>query len=176
MIDVQRDFCPGGALPVDRGDEVVPTLNEALAAARQAGVQIFVSRDWHPRGHVSFTERGGDWPPHCIQDSPGAQFHPTLRIPEEAAIVSKGTRFDKDQYSAFNDTGLDVELRARGVRRVWLGGLALDVCVRATALDARRHGFETILITDASAPLTPESGQRAIEEMQAAGILVAAWR
>jgi nicotinamidase/pyrazinamidase len=172
IVDVQPDFCPGGALPIAEGAEVVPRLNEAIAAASQARVPVFASRDWHPRGHVSFVERGGAWPPHCLQDTPGAAFHPDLRLPNDVRIVTKGTRFDKDQYSAFDETGLATELRREGVRRVWIGGLAEDVCVKATALDAQAAGFETHVLREAVRPVTPAGGEQARREMQAAGVLV----
>jgi nicotinamidase/pyrazinamidase len=172
IVDVQPDFCPGGALPIAHGDEVVPVLNRAIEAATRAGVPVFASRDWHPRGHLSFVERGGAWPVHCVQDTPGAAFHPDLRLPPDAQIVTKGTRFDKDQYSAFDETGLADELRRSGVRRVWIGGLAEDVCVKATALDARAAGFAVHLIADATRPVTAEGGVRALADMRAAGVLV----
>lgn len=169
IVDVQIDFCPGGALPIARGDEVVPVLNRWLAAAADAGVPVYASRDWHPAGHLSFVESGGRWPAHCVQDSEGARFHPALRLPPSAPVVTKGVRFDRDQYSAFDETGLATELRKRGVRRVWIGGLAQDVCVRATVLDARREGFDTIVIGDATCPVTREGGDSANEEMRRAG-------
>ena len=169
VVDVQIDFCPGGALPIARGDEVVPVLNRWIAAASGSGVPVYASRDWHPRHHLSFAESGGQWPPHCLQDSEGARFHPDLRLPESTVIVTKGVRFDRDQYSAFDETGLATEVRARGVKRLWIGGLAQDVCVRATVLDARRHGFEVIVITDGTRPVTPSGGREANEEMLRAG-------
>lgn len=169
VVDVQIDFCPGGALPIDRGDDVVPVLNRWVAAAVNSGVPVFASRDWHPRQHLSFDESGGEWPVHCVQDTAGAQFHPELALPDDAIVVTKGTRFDRDQYSAFDETGLAGELRRRGVRRVWIGGLAQDVCVRATVLDALREGFDTIVIEDATRPVTPAGGERALEEMRQAG-------
>ncbi len=169
VVDVQIDFCPGGALPIDRGDDVVPVLNRWIDAADAAGVPVYASRDWHPRGHLSFAEAGGSWPAHCLQDSPGARFHPGLQLPESAIVVTKGVRFDRDQYSVFDGTGLAADLKKRGVRRVWVGGLAQDVCVRATVLDARREGFDTILIADGTRPVTRDGGERAIEEMRRAG-------
>src|SRR5690349_2291166 len=172
LVDVQLDFCPGGALPIAHGDRVVPVLNRAIADARQAGIPIFASRDWHPAGHPSFAAQGGPWPPHCLQDTPGAAFHPDLHLPPDAHIVTKGTRFDKDQYSAFDETDLAAELRRDGVRRVWIGGLAQDVCVRATALDAVTAGFEAHLLVAGTRPVTPEGGVRALEEMRAAGVIV----
>ena len=169
IVDVQLDFCPGGALPIEGGHEVVPVLNRWIAAADDADVPVFASRDWHPRHHLSFSESGGDWPVHCVQDSDGARFHPGLKLPASATIVTKGVRFDRDQYSAFDETGLGTELRKRGVRRVWVGGLAQDVCVRATVLDARRQGFDAVVIADAIRPVTRAGGDRANEDMREAG-------
>lgn len=171
-VDVQNDFCPGGALAIAGGGDVVETLNAAFAAAAEKGALVYATRDWHPLRHPSFTAQGGPWPAHCVQDTPGAAFHPGLRFPPDVEIITKGVRFDKDQYSAFDDTGLAVELRRRGVRRVWIGGLALDVCVRATALDARREGFETHVILSACRPVTAEGGQRATAELRAAGVIL----
>ena len=172
IVDVQIDFCPGGALPIEQGDAVIPVLNRWIDAAVAANIPIFASRDWHPAHHLSFAESGGQWPVHCLQDDRGAQFHPDLKLPPSAIVVTKGTRVDRDQYSAFDETGLAAELKKRGVTRVWVGGLALDVCVRATALDARRYGFETILIADAARPVTPTGGQHALDEMRAAGVVI----
>jgi nicotinamidase/pyrazinamidase len=169
IVDAQIDFCPGGALPIEHGDAVVPVLNRWIAAARDAGVPVFASRDWHPRHHLSFAESGGQWPVHCVQDSRGARFHPDLRLPDSTTIVTKGVRFDRDQYSAFDETGLATELHKQRVRRLWVGGLAQDVCVRATVLDARREGFDAIVITDAVRPVTHEGGKRADEDMSQAG-------
>lgn len=169
VVDVQVDFCPGGALPIERGDEVVAVLNRWIVAAAQAQIPIYASRDWHPLHHLSFAESGGEWPVHCVQDSPGARFHPDLKLPASALVVTKGVRFDRDQYSAFDESGLATELRKQGVRRVWIGGLAQDVCVRATVLDARREGFDTVVIADATRPVTRSGGERANEEMRQAG-------
>lgn len=170
VVDVQNDFCPGGALPIVDGDTVVPVLNLWIKAAGRAGIPLYASRDWHPVGHPSFTEQGGPWPPHCLQDSAGARFHPALALPETTIKVTKGVRFDQDQNSAFDQTGLAHELRRRGISRIWLGGLAEDVCVAATALDARREGFEVWLISGATRPVTPEGGREARRRMEQAGI------
>jgi len=170
IVDVQIDFCPGGALPIDHGDAVVPVLNRWIAAAVDARVPIVASRDWHPRHHLSFVESGGEWPVHCVQDTAGARFHPELKLPESTVVVTKGVRFDRDQYSAFDETGLATELRKQDVKRLWVGGLAQDVCVRATVLDARREGFETIVIADATCPVTRAGGERANDDMRQAGV------
>ncbi len=172
IVDVQNDFCPGGALPIEAGDAIVPVLNEWINAAENAGIRIYVSRDWHPESHMSFDSEGGAWPPHCIQDSDGAAFHSELSLPAGAVIVTKGTRFDRDQYSAFDETGLADELARRNVRRVWIAGLALDVCVRATALDAAKEGLEVHLIKTATRPVTLEGGSKALEELERAGVIV----
>lgn len=169
LVDVQRDFCPGGALPVAGGDRVVPVLNGWLRAARERGLPVYASRDWHPRGHPSFREQGGEWPPHCIQDTEGARFHPDLELGEDVLVVSKGVRFDGDQYSAFHETGFAVQLERDGVRRLFVGGLAQDVCVLHTVLDARKGGIEVCVIADATRPVSPEEGARALRRMREAG-------
>lgn len=169
LVDVQRDFCPGGALPVERGDTVVPVLNAWIQGALATGVPIYASRDWHPTRHPSFVEFGGRWPVHCLQDSDGAAFHPDLALPPSTVVVTKGVRFDQDQNSAFDQTGLGRELSARGIKRLWVGGLAQDVCVRATVLDARREGLDVTVIADATCPVTPEGGTQAHAEMLRAG-------
>lgn len=172
VVDVQRDFCPGGALPIEDGDAVVPVLNRWIDRARSLGLPIFASRDWHPKGHLSFKPEGGEWPVHCVQGTKGADFHPDLQLPPEAEIVTKGGRTDRDQYSAFDETGLAAALRQRGVTRVFVGGLAEDVCVRATALDAAKAGLKTHLIAGATKPVTQEGGKAALNEMRQAGIVI----
>jgi len=173
VIDVQNDFCPGGALAIPEGDQVIAPLNKWIAAAREKAVPVYASRDWHPANHLSFAPQGGPWPPHCVQDTHGAAFHPCLELHDGAIVVTKGTRFDQDQYSAFDETGVADELKRAGVRRVWIGGLAQDVCVKASAIDAAKAGFEAQLIPDASLPVTPEGGAEAVEEMRKAGVTVA---
>lgn len=171
VVDVQKDFCPGGALAVGGGDEVVPVLNHWISIAHQNQAMIVASRDWHPPNHISFRERGGPWPPHCIQRTPGAAFHDGLRLPEQTRIISKGVAPGRDQYSALDETGLVSELRNAGVDRLWVGGLAQDVCVRQTVLDGLEAGFEVTLILSATRPVnaSPGDGQRALEEMIQAG-------
>ncbi len=172
IVDVQSDFCPGGRLPIAEGDLVIPILNRWIAAALARGVSIYASRDWHPAGHVSFDERGGPWPPHCIQDSAGARIHPQLALPESAIMITKGVRFDHDQNSVFDQTGLAGHLRRDDIKRLWIGGLAEDVCVLASVLEARREGFEVIVIRDATRPVTAEGGEHARIRMREAGARV----
>ena len=167
IVDVQVDFCPGGALAVAEGDAVAASLS---ALARKVK-HVFASRDWHPRDHCSFKENGGIWPVHCVQETPGAAFHPDLKLPEGAVVVSKATASDQDAYSAFDGTDLAERVRARGVRRLLIGGLATDYCVKHTVLDAVKHGFETLLLIDACRGVEIEDGDtaRAAAEMTAAG-------
>jgi nicotinamidase/pyrazinamidase len=171
IVDVQRDFLPGGALAVPHGDAVLPVVNAYIASAVRSGVPVFASRDWHPPDHVSFRARGGPWPPHCVAQSEGARFAPELRLPPDAVVVSKATTADKDAYSAFAGTDLAEALRARGVRRLWIGGLATDYCVLNTVLDARKEGFEVLYLEDASRPVEvqPGDGARAVARMRQGG-------
>lgn len=170
IVDVQRDFLPGGALAVPAGDAVVPILNRYIALAEQHATPIFASRDWHPQNHCSFRPRG-PWPPHCIAATDGAQFSSDLRLPADAIIVSKATDEGGDAYSAFQGTGLSRELRARGVQRLWIGGLATDYCVLSTVLDARKEGFDVFFLEDASRPVEVHAGDgaRAVTRMREAG-------
>lgn len=172
VVDVQNDFCPGGALPVADGDAVVPILNDWIDAAEAKGIPIYVSRDWHPQDHPSFQTRGGPWPPHCVQDTDGAAFHPALHLPRQIIKITKGVRFDQDQNSVFDQTGLLTELKRKGVRRVWIGGLAQDVCVSASALDARHGGLEVRVLKAATRPVTPEGGARALQQLRDAGVVI----
>lgn len=172
VVDVQRDFCRGGALEVPDAEAVVPVLNRWLRAARVCGIPVVATRDWHPERHPSFSAEGGPWPRHCVQDESGAAFHPDLALPPGAVVVSKGVRLDRDQTSAFDETGLGEWLRRLGARRVFVAGLAQDVCVRDTVLDALRLGFEAHVLVAATRPVRPEAGQRALAEMQAAGAVL----
>jgi nicotinamidase/pyrazinamidase len=176
LVDIQRDFCAGGALPVPDGDAVVAPANRWIARARAEHLPVIASRDWHPVNHVSFRERGGPWPPHCVQGSPGAEFHPDLRVPTDALVVSKGTEPDHDAYSDFDRTGLAERLRALGVDRLFIGGLALEYCVRATVLDALAAGFEVRVLLDATRGLEVRPGDTdaALAEMKRAGAAVEA--
>ena len=172
IVDLQRDFCPGGALPVADGDKVVQLVNELIKEAVATGVRVVASRDWHPPGHASFHDAGGSWPPHCVQGSEGAQFHPDLRLPQNTIIISKGEAPERDQHSAFDSTGLADHLRRLGARRLLIVGLAQDVCVRATALDAVAGGFETHVRLSGTRPITSKGGRDAVEELRRAGVVI----
>lgn len=171
VVDVQNDFCPGGALPVPDGDQVVPVLNEYIRIFLRAGAPIYATRDWHPADHISFKEQGGIWPPHCIQGTTGAEFHPALALPKEATIVSKGSDPREDAYSGFQGTGLGARLNRQGIERLFIGGLATDYCVKSTVLDALQEGFETVLLQDASRGVEVKPGdiEQALTVMKQAG-------
>jgi len=179
IVDVQNDFCPGGALPVPRGDEVVPALNRAIIQARQRGWPILASRDWHPPKTSHFKTFGGQWPAHCVQGTRGAELHPALKLPNDAIIISKGMRPDEDSYSAFDGTDdagttLANRLRQLGVTELCLAGLATDYCVKHTTLDALQQGFRVHVLEEAvrSVDLSAGDGARALEEMRARGAVI----
>jgi nicotinamidase/pyrazinamidase len=166
VVDVQRDFCAGGALAVSGAEAVVEAVNGLMGQFEL----VVATRDWHPPEHRSFAERGGPWPVHCVAGSDGAALHPGLDRAAIDMVLDKGTRAQSDGYSAFEDTGLAQELRERGVDTVHVCGLALDHCVRATALDARREGFEVVLHRDATCPVAADTGLAALAELRDAGV------
>jgi nicotinamidase/pyrazinamidase len=174
IVDVQNDFCPGGSLAVTDGDDVVRVLNQWINAAQRLGVTIYASRDWHPAHHISFKERGGPWPPHCIQGTKGAAFHQDLKLPANVQVISKAQSPDEDSYSAFGGTDLAERLRRAGIHRLWVGGLTQDYCVRETSLDAIREGFEVHVIVEGTRAVNvdPEDGRRALEDVRRAGAIL----
>lgn len=169
IIDVQKDFCPGGALPIPEGDRVVEYLNHFIKLAVSENIPIYYTRDFHPLQHPSFESQGGPWPKHCIQGTEGADFHKKLYLAENAVIVTKGVRLDQDQNSAFEQTGLAIHLEKKEIQRLWVGGLALDVCVLATVLDALNSGWEVVLLCQGTKPVTRQGGDKALEKMKTSG-------
>jgi nicotinamidase/pyrazinamidase len=174
LVDVQNDFCPGGALEVPNGDRVIPILNTLIARFASSGLPVYASRDWHPPDTKHFSPFGGPWPVHCVAGTPGAAFHPALHLPANAIVVSKGQDRHDAGYSAFDGitaegNSLADDLRRRGITMLYIGGLATDYCVRATALDARRAGLHVALVTDASAGISAEDSRRALDELQRSG-------
>ncbi len=183
VVDVQNDFAdPEGSLFVGGGDTIIDAINDELDRARPAGATIVATQDWHPRVTPHFTTEGGVWPVHCVRGTWGAELHPDLSVDADV-VIRKGTG-GEDGYSAFSvadprtravtSTGLDALLRAREIERVVIVGLAADVCVKATALDARAAGFETIVEWAATRPveIAPGDGARAADELVAAGVMV----
>jgi nicotinamidase/pyrazinamidase len=171
LVDVQNDFCPGGALAVPQGDAVLAPLNHLIRVFSERKLPVIATRDWHPALHHSFVAQGGRWPPHCVRGTQGASLHADLELPCDAVIVSKGTEPTSHGYSAFEDTGLADDLRKRAVRRLVVGGLATDYCVRATVLDALAAGFAAVVVSDACRGIDAQAGDvaGAIAEMEKAG-------
>ena len=176
VVDVQRDFCPGGALAAEGGDRILPALNRHIGRARAAGMPIYATRDWHPEVTSHFTAFGGEWPPHCVRDTAGAEFHSGLDLPDETIVISKGMDPDHPGYSAFDGytaagAGFADDLSRRGIARLLVAGIATDYCVKQTVLDARREGFEVTVLLDAVTGIDAQPGDvaRALDEMSAAG-------
>ena len=171
VVDVQNDFCPGGALPASHGDEAVPVLNQYIKKFQKARALTVATRDWHPPNHSSFKPNGGTWPVHCIQDTHGAMFHPGLSLPLDVVIISKATDRSVDTYSGFQGTRLDEILREHKIRILWIGGLATDYCVKSTVLDALKSGLKVLFLDDASRGVDANRGdiRKAKDEMVNAG-------
>jgi nicotinamidase/pyrazinamidase len=158
IADIQNDFLPGGALPIAEGDQLIPVLNEYIQIFKNAKAKIVASRDWHPSNHMSFKAQGGPWPPHCVQNTEGAKFNTALKLPEGTVIVSKATDPDKEAYSVFDNTGLGGILKSQGISRVFVGGVATDYCVVNSVLDARKMGFEVMVLVDGTRGINVNPG------------------
>jgi nicotinamidase/pyrazinamidase len=169
VVDVQKDFLPGGSLAVPRGDEVIPPLNACIERFHRERLPVYATSDWHPPDHGSFREQDGPWPPHCIAGTAGADFAEGLALPSDTRIISKGLAPDEPGYSAFAGTGLLERLRMEGVERLYLGGLATEYCVLNTALDALKAGFGLWVLEDAVRAVDASDGERALATMQQAG-------
>lgn len=176
VVDVQLDFCSGGALAVPYGERVVPVLNRIIEDALRHGLLVYASRDWHPLVTVHFKAYGGPWPPHCVQGTEGARFHPDLRLPPSTILMTKGDDPKTHGYSAFEGhtaegVWLADHLRARGVEHLYMGGLATDYCIRESVFDARRAGVHVAVLQDAVAGIDVEPGdsERAFADMREAG-------
>jgi nicotinamidase/pyrazinamidase len=176
IVDVQNDFCPGGALAVSGGDEVIPVLNRVIERFSDAGLPIFATRDWHPQKTSHFSAYGGLWPAHCVQGTRGAEFHANLELENDIVVVSKGMAPDEDSYSGFqardpSGARLAELLRRKAIERIIVGGLATDYCVKHTVLDGLKEGFKVLLLADAirAVNLKPDDGELAIAEMVSAG-------
>lgn len=176
IIDTQNDFCPGGALPVPEGDKVVPVLNKYIEKFQKAGLSIYASRDWHPEKTKHFKAFGGLWPPHCVQGTKGAEFHPGLKLPKETIILTKGEDPNEDSYSGFQAHDSEKKtfassLRKNRIRHLYVGGLATDYCVKATVLDALKEGFKVTVLIDAirGVDVKPGDSTNALKEMEKSG-------
>ena len=167
IVDMQKDFMPGGALPVPDGDRIIPKVEEYIKKFKKRGALIIATRDWHPPNHISFREQGGPWPKHCIQNTEGAEF--VVKLPEDAIIISKADKPDKEAYSGFEGTNLAEILKERGIKKVYICGVATEYCVKATALDAIKHGFEVYILKDAIKGINPEDEKKALKELEEKG-------
>jgi nicotinamidase/pyrazinamidase len=176
LIDVQNDFCSGGALPVPDGNAIIPILNNYIQTFTKTNNPIIATRDWHPKKTKHFELYGGKWPIHCVQNSWGAEFHPDLKLPSNTIIISAGMNPDEDGYSGFE--GIDQQnrslydvLKAINVSKLSIGGLATEYCVKATIINALQYGFEVNLLTDAirGINLQPSDSNNAILEMEQKG-------
>jgi nicotinamidase/pyrazinamidase len=171
VVDVQRDFLPGGSLAVTDGNAVIEPLNDYIRAFETRELPIFFTRDWHPANHCSFADAGGGWPVHCVQGTAGASFAKGLDVTSADPIISKGTDPSAEAYSAFSGTHLASLLQALGVHRVFIGGLATDYCVLETASDARTRGLDVVVLQDAIRAVNAQAGDeaRALQRMQGLG-------
>lgn len=172
IVDVQNDFCPGGALAVPEGDKIIPTINKYIKIFAKNNLPIFATRDWHPVRTKHFKEFGGAWPAHCIQNTPGASFHPKLKLTKSAIFLYKGMDPGKDSYSAFEAEDsrcvpLPKILKRLGVKEIYIAGLATDYCVKYTSIDALKAGFKVKILMDAikGVNLKPNDSIEAIKEM-----------
>lgn len=171
IVDVQKDFLPGGSLAIDQGDQILPVLNAYIGLFMRSTLPVFATRDWHPVDHCSFTPQGGPWPPHCIAGTAGAEFADSLELPGHVITVSKACEKDKEAYSGFASTELNAELRALSVKRIFAGGLATDYCVLNTVNDALNTGYRVYLLEDAIRAVDPVSGLKAVQTMRQKGAL-----
>ena len=170
IVDLQNDFCPGGALAVPGGDEIVPIINQLIPNFNK----IYNTQDWHPPDHISFNAQGGPWLPHCVQDTKGAELHPGLKA-EMAENIKKGTDADHETYSGFQGTHLAENLRTNGIKRVIVCGLATDYFVKAAVIDAITEGFNVVVLSDAvrGFEVKPGDSDAAVKAMRKAGAIVA---
>ncbi len=170
VVDLQVDFCPGGALGVADGDKIIPTINKYVELFSKHQLPIFASRDWHPSETTHFKAFGGPWPVHCVQNTPGAEFHPDFRLPESAIILSKGTDPSRDGYSVFDAQDSDQKfflelLKERKIKELYVAGIATDYCVRTTVLDALKQGFKVNVLIDAIKGVSPQDSERTLQEI-----------
>jgi len=169
VVDVQRDFCEGGALAAADTLSLLKPLQNCIEAARQAGAVIVFTQDWHPANHSSFQPNGGPWPVHCVANSAGAELMPPLQALAGAVIIHKGVAADGAGYSGFELTGLAERLKESEIKRIGLSGIATEYCVRATALDGLRAGFETTVLRDVIRAVQANEAPRVLAELEDAG-------
>jgi len=170
VVDVQRDFCAGGALAASNTPSLLAPLQDCIDSARRSGVTLIFTQDWHPANHNSFQPNGGKWPVHCVAETPGAELMTPLSAAGGDIVIHKGTSIDGEGYSAFDSTQLEARLRELKIGRVSVAGIATEYCVRATALDANRSGLETILLTDLIRAVDENAAPKILTELGRAGV------
>jgi nicotinamidase/pyrazinamidase len=176
IVDVQNDFCPGGALGVPEGDKIISAINKYIKIFAKKKLPVFATRDWHPVRTKHFKDFGGIWPVHCVQNTRGAQFHPDLKLPKNVILLYKGMDSEKDSYSSFqaediSGMGLPKLLKIQGINELYIAGLATDYCVKYTSVDALKHGFKVNILMDAikGVNLKPKDSQNAIKKITKMG-------
>jgi len=172
VVDMQNDFMPGGRLPVPEADRIIPSVNRYCNLFHDRGLPVFATRDWHPENHVSFDINGGRWPVHCVQWSRGADFVDGLELPPDTFIINKGDRPELEAYSGFQGTVLDSLLKERGVKRVFVCGVATEFCVKNTCLGALNLGYTVFLLKDGVKGLNRNSEEEALKDLLRAGVVV----
>jgi nicotinamidase/pyrazinamidase len=173
VVDVQRDFCEGGALAAGNTLSLLEPLKKFIEGARKKGVLVVYTQDWHPENHSSFKASGGPWPVHCVAGKAGAELMPPLRAEADDVVIHKGVGVEGAGYSGFDETPLEKELRAKGVDQVGVAGIATEYCVRATALDAVKAKFDTVVLTDLVRAVRDVDVPKALEEMRGQGVKLA---
>lgn len=171
VVDMQVDFCEGGALAASHTDRIIQPVNDLIKDYAEKGKPVIFSRDWHPENHCSFKDNGGQWPVHCVSGTHGAEFHPDIQIPALAILVSKAINPDSEAYSAFEGTGLDKMLKRLGVSTLTICGIATEYCVKSTVSDALRHGFRLEVAANAISAVAPGSHEErlALESFNSPG-------
>ncbi len=172
VVDMQNDFMPWGRLPVPGADRIIPEINNYCRLFSSRGLPVFATRDWHPENHVSFDINGGRWPVHCVQWSGGADFAEGLELPPDTFIINKGDRPELEAYSGFQGTVLNDLLKERGVKRVFICGVAAEFCVKHTCLGALNLGYTVFVLRDGIKGLSSESEEEAVGELLRSGAVV----
>jgi nicotinamidase/pyrazinamidase len=170
VVDVQRDFCEGGALAAADTLSMLAPLQQAIEKARRAGSTIVFTKDWHPASHSSFSPNGGPWPTHCVENTPGAELMPPIVASPSDIVIHKGVPIDGPGYSGFDDTGLASQLSQRGISNVAVTGIATEYCVRATALDAATAGFSTVVLEDVIRAVNANETGKILTELKNFGV------
>jgi nicotinamidase/pyrazinamidase len=170
VVDMQNDFMDGGVLAVPGSKSIVPTINRYMETFHNRSLPIYATRDWHPQNHISFRDRGGPWPPHCVMFTEGASFFNQLKFPNETEVVSKAMKPDEEAYSGFQGTDLASRLKKRGINRIFISGVATEYCVLSTAIDGVKNGFVVYLLSDAVKGIRERDVSAAMLKMKDAGV------